>query len=246
MNSFYINSLSTHRPNNDYSNFISQINHYNTLSKYAIAAKYRHTDQKVTSSETTFKATKFLSNFNTNYTNLDQAITKLKSALTAQEDKSTDIVAATKDYVAAYNSTTKFLDAHSTSSTTRLNTIKASHKVATTVNATELASIGISKTNDGSLKLDEKKLNEALAKNSSFTKHILTGIANRTAVSTKMATTTTKSTLLAEQNKALATSSSQANDVTYENFMKLAKNPRALNNYYCSLATLGILVNVSL
>lgn len=244
----YTNSLFTNRTNNTTANFMSQIGHYNTLSKYAIAAKYGHTSnqKKVTSTETTTSATKFLSNFNTNYDNLDKATTKLKSALTAQEAKSADIIAATKEYVAAYNSTTKFLDAHSNSSTTRLNTLKASNDIATTVSAGDLASIGIQKGTDGTLKLDEKKLSEALATNNTFAKRTLSSTASRTAVSTKMATNTVKSTLITEQNKALAINSSQNNDATYENFMKMAKNPRALNNYYCSLATLGIFMDISL
>ncbi|WP_054740211.1 hypothetical protein [Cellulosilyticum ruminicola] len=247
-NSIYSNNIFANRTSISTSTFMSQIGHYNTLSKYAIVAKYGSTSHpnQVASTETTTSASKFLSTFDTNYSNLDKATTKLKSTLTATEENSSDIVAATKNYVAAYNSTTKFLDANSNSNTTRLNTLKASNDITTTVSAGNLASIGIQKATDGTLKLDEKKLSEALATNNTFAKRTLSSTASRTEVSTKMATNTVKSTLITEQNKALATKSSEYNNATYEDFMKLAKNPRALGNYYCSLATLGIFMDISL
>ncbi len=251
LNNMYASNLFTSSTNsssksNTYANFISGANYYNTISKYAIAAKYANngavTNNKLPSTETQ-STTKFLSKFDSKYSDLIDANKKLKEELKDKEINA-DIVSATKDFITAYNDVTNFLEDYSSSSTSQLNTIKSSHAIASSVDMRNLSSIGISRNSDGTLSLDEKKLTTALSSNPEAVTRTLSSMVNRTEVSTKMANNASKTQLISEQNKSLATS--DMNDATYEDFLKLSKNPRALNNYYYSLSTLGIFMDFTI
>lgn len=251
MNNMYVSNLFTNNnTSNTHTNFIYQANAYNTLSKYAITAKYADTSTSTNNnstsigSNTTASATSFLSKLDTTYSDLDKAINKLKDSLQNEES---DIITAAQEYVNAYNNTTKFLEEHSSSTTSRLNRLKFSHSAASNVGMADLASIGITKNNDGTLNLNTDKLNTALSNNNTSATRTLNNLVNRSEASIKMATNASKSQLVHEQNKVLAHSSTiDDNDITYENFLSLSKNPTALNNYYHSLSTLGIFMDFSI
>lgn len=246
----YINSMintnlfsSTSRTNssNALTSIFTGANYYNTVSKYAIANKYTNTSAD---KDTTLSATKFLSQFDSNYSDLEKANTTLKSALKTNATD-TDLIAAAKDYIEAYNTTTEFLNDKSSSSTTRLNILKSSLSAVTTAGSSNLGTIGITKNSDGTLSLNESKLKSALS--STTATRTLNSLVSRTEVSTKMATNSSKSQLVTEQNKALANSSIlDDNELSYENFLALSKNQTALRNFYYNISALGVFMDFSL
>lgn len=244
----YINSMvntnlfsNTSNTNNALTNIFTGASYYNTLSKYAIANKYNNASAD---KETTVSATKFLSQFDSNYSDLQKSTDSLKNALKTQATD-TELIAAAKDYIESYNTTTAFLNDKSSTSTTRLNILKSSLSAVSTAGSSDLANIGITKNTDGTLNLNESKFKAALS--STATPRTLNSLVSRTEVSTKMATSSSKSQLVAEQNKALAHSSTSGDDeLSYENFLALSKNQTALRNFYYNISSLGVFMDFSL
>lgn len=227
--------------NNAIANMFNGASYYNTLSKYAIANKYNKASADET---TTLSATHFLSQFDSNYSALEKSTASLKNALKSNLTD-TDIVAAAKDYIASYNTTTEFLNDKSNTSTTRLNILKSSLSAVSTAGSSDLCSIGITKNNDGTLSLDESKLKASLS--SPAATRTLNSLVSRSEVSTKMTTSSSKSQLVTEQNKVLANSSVVADDeLTYENFLALSRNQTALRNFYYNISSIGVFMDFSL
>ena len=224
--------------------------YYNTMMKYAIASKYG-TNQGSSSSDSTNKAsTQFLSGFNSTYEHLKSATANLKNAISKDNTNTTDInatVAAAQTFVEAYNSTSDFLSDHSSTSTYRINTLKNSLTNISISNSTSLSTIGITQNSDGSLILDAEALKSALTKDTPSVARTLNRVTSRTETSILVATNTSRVGLINEQALTASNSNSiSTDDELYTDFLAMAKNSTKLRNYYYSLSSLGIFMDISI
>ena len=248
LNSDFFNSFNTTDKTNATTSLFTNAAYYNTLNKYAIANKY--TNNSTASTKDTVTGTEFLSNYDKTYSDLSKASANLKDSLKtdiSSSDAST-IIAATQKYVDAYNSTNKFLNDNTGLNTSRLNQAKSSLSVIATAGSADLSSIGITKNLDGSLNLNTDKLKTALSSNTNFATKTLNSLTIRSDVSTQMAQSTSKPALLKEFNSNLTSNTgiSSEHDVSYTEFLSMAKNQTSLKNYYFSLSSLGIFMDISL
>ena len=253
-NSSLFNSSTSNTSNsiNSLYSLTSGANYYKTIAKYAIESKYgvNQATSNSSSHSTSKTSTQFLSDFDSNYSSLKSATANLKSAVSKDNTNSSDIdatVAATQTFVKAYNSTSNFLSDHSSTSTYRLNGLKNSLTNVSSSNSDTLSIIGITRNNDSSLALDASKLKTALTDDPNSVARTLNRVTIHTEMSTSMATNTSKLRLINEQVVASSTSNSNStDDNSYKEFLAMSKNSTKLRNYYYSLASLGIFMDISI
>lgn len=246
---FNSNASTTSSGINNLYSLTSQASYYKTMAKYAITSKYA-TNQSASNSNSTSTSgasTQFLSNFDSNYSRLKSATDSLKRAVSKDNTDVDETVAAAQDFVKAYNSTSNFLSDHASTSTYRLNMLKNSLTNIGSSNRASLSTIGITQNNDGTLTLDSDRLKTALTNNSSSVTRTLNQVTSLTEVSTSTATNTSKLGLINEQTTASSTSSNiSTDDDSYTKFLAMSKNSTQLKNYYYSLASLGIFMDISI
>lgn len=248
---FNSNASTTSSGINNLYSLTSQASYYKTMAKYAITSKYA-TNQSASNSNsnsasTSGTSTQFLSNFDSNYSRLKSATDSLKRVVNKDNTDVDETVAAAKDFVKAYNSTSNFLSDHASTSTYRLNMLKNSLTNVGSSNRASLSTIGITQNNDGTLTLDSDRLKTALTNNSSSVTRTLNQVTSLTEVSTSTATNTSKLGLINEQTTASSTSSNiSTDDDSYTKFLAMSKNSTQLKNYYYSLASLGIFMDISI
>lgn len=246
---FNSNASTTSSGINNLYSLTSQASYYKTMAKYAITSKYA-TNQSASNSNsasTSGTSTQFLSNFDSNYSRLKSATDSLKHVVSKDNTDVDETVAAAQDFVKAYNSTSDFLSDHASTSTYRLNMLKNSLTNVGSSNRASLSTIGITQNNDGTLTLDSDRLKTALANNSSSVTRTLNQVTSHTEVSTSTATNTSKLGLINEQTTASSTSSNiSTDDDSYTKFLAMSKNSTQLKNYYYSLASLGIFMDISI
>lgn len=246
---FNSNASTTSSGINNLYSLTSQASYYKTMAKYAITSKYgtNQSASNSTSASTSGTSTQFLSNFDSNYSRLKSATDSLKRVASKDNTDVDETVAATQDFVKAYNSTSDFLSDHASTSTYRLNMLKNSLTNVGSSNRASLSTIGITQNNDGTLTLDSDRLKTALANNSSSVTRTLNQVTSLTEVSTSTATNTSKLGLINEQTTASSTSSNiSTDDDSYTKFLAMSKNSTQLKNYYYSLASLGIFMDISI
>lgn len=246
---FNSNASTTSSGINNLYSLTSQASYYKTMAKYAITSKYA-TNQSASNSNSTSTSgasTQFLSNFDSNYSRLKSATDSLTRAVSKDNTDVDETVAAAQDFVKAYNSTSNFLSDHASTSTYRLNMLKNSLTNIGSSNRASLSTIGITQNNDGTLTLDSDRLKTALTNNSSSVTRTLNQVTSLTEVSTSTATNTSKLGLINEQTTASSTSSNiSTDDDSYTKFLAMSKNSTQLKNYYYSLASLGIFMDISI
>ncbi len=220
------------------------------MAKYAITSKYGTNQSAPNYGSTSKPSTQFLSDFDSSYDSLKSATDNLKSAINKDNTNSTDIdaiVSAAQSFVKAYNSTSEFLSDHSSTSTHRINALKNSLTSIGSSNSNSLSTIGITQNSDGSLTLDADKLKTALTNDASNVTRTLNRVTSRTEANTSLATSTSKLGLINEQASASSNSHSiSVDDENYKNFLAMAKNSTKLRNYYYSLSSLGVFMDISI
>lgn len=236
-------------------------NYHKTVSKYAIVQKYgnhAHTkpvntpsnDKTNTHNNTTKDLSvldkKFLNDYANTYTKLSTANLGLEEALNLNEndpEATQKAVEAVKKYAEAYNSTNSFLSEYSNATTSTINILKNTLNGTVSVDPA-LAEIGITQTEDGSILVDSQKLTDCLSTNKEETTNTLLSLAHRSEKNFDLCNAVSKLDLVKEFNSSSQNSSKNSKD--YDEFMKLAKTPVKLTNYYYGLAQAGIFMDISI
>lgn len=251
---------SMHNTNSMYSLFTGA-NYYKTISKYTIAQKYgNHNKNQSTHTNNTDKTTtnnhattdisvldkKFLNEYANTYTKFSKANLNLEEALNLKENNpetTEKMIEAVEKYAEAYNNTNAFLSEHSSATTSTINILKNTlHSTVQT--ETNLAEMGITQNTDGSISIDNKKLANSLSTNKEEVTDTLLSLANRSEKNFDLCNAVSKLELVNEVNTK--SQSTTANSKAYDEFMKLAKAPVKLTNYYYGLAQAGIFMDISI
>lgn len=226
--------------------------YHKTVAKYAIASYFGDTSStsktsnsssgSIKDNQKTNNASNFLDTYTSKYKALDQSTDKLKSTLDNKDSTTEEKVAATENYVKAYNSTMDFLNDHSAKSTYTLNHLKSSlGSIGSNTNL--MSELGISQKSDGTLSLDTKILTKSIEKSPVVAKGKLSALASLTDSYTSIASRKSTVNLLKEQD-LLASTSNNSTEFTYANIPALTSNPTFLKNYYYGISSSGLFTDL--